>query len=205
MTSAHATAIRNSSDSTVSLVDCLKSQTEEENDDLYEIFSRVNFAFTTAVHKKDFSGNDDPLTTRLTLSVPKVNVTQLITEYKSSENQAPVYWKDSAVKNIVKLQTNYLYAEATTGSAIKETIGWKDSGGSRVLQDNTRTQKVFLSSTTGQGDPHITTIKGVNYLLPHVESVLVMYDNDELLINTEMRRFPAYATERCPVLRQSSS
>lgn len=204
LTAAQVASIKSSSDDSVFLIHCIRSHTAEANEDLFKVFSRMHWAFPTTVDKKDVHGNDDNRTTRLTMTVPKDKVLQLIIQYKASENQSAVYWDDSAIKNIVKLQTKYLYGEETDGNSIVETLAWRDTQGVQLLKDETRAEKEYMSSTTGQGDPHITTIRGVNYLLPHIESILAMYDNDELLINTEMKRFAAYAEDPNPVLQKST-
>lgn len=65
------------------------------------------------------------------------------------------------------------------------------------LQWTANARRGMMSSTytaptnaSAGGDPHITTINGETYKLLNIEMCAEMYNNDELVINTEMKTLP---------------
>lgn len=166
---------------------------------LYNVFSKINFS--SVVYEPLLSVEDNSLIFNFIFKKEDISTYMYI--YKSVDNQTETL---DDHKNIYYIQLDYIFVEPEDNN-IREFIEINVCSCDKIIINNGETYKIIArncSSPTSQGDPHITTFKGVNYLAPFDERVLEMYNNGELLIKTSMKRYAPYANSKNAMLRDST-
>lgn len=182
----------------------IETSGEKTVTNLFEVFSRN--VFTSADGLK-IDGN------KLIINYiyPKSDIKEVVRIYNADDNQEAMYYRKDGSKNITHMQSDYIFGPNNNWGPITEYVNVYCKSGEKMDKhytlNNNGTNRVKVEdfpSPLSQGDPHITTLTGINYLLPHIERTLEMYNNGEFTIYTSMAKYPQYTNHHLAAMREST-
>lgn len=182
----------------------IETATQSAADNLYEVFSRNVF-----VSAEKLVRGDKKITIEY-VYLPE-NIAEVVKIYRADDNQTAMYYRNDGSKNITHMQSDYIFGPNNNWGAITEYVNVYCKTGEVMNKHytltNNGTNRVRVEdfpSPLSQGDPHITTLTGINYLLPHIEKKLEMYNNGEFVINTTMAKYKPYENHHLAMMREST-
>jgi hypothetical protein len=199
-TEANYQTLLSSETTFVGLKHRIGASSKEKRDFLKSLFEHV--------HLRNLDGIDTEGDTTLQLDykIPKSSLTRYQYLLKQLDNDDPDELVDNELetvyRNLVFLEDQYIQATDLTHSV---TVHLDQSADKPLWQPTEQTQVVnYLSSTKIWGDPHVKTIDGHVYTLPHEEAIFTVYQSSELDVRASMQRHAPYATHSIPLLREST-
>lgn len=129
---------------------------------------------------------EDNTCLRITYKIPKSNLKKFNHCIKTEKNKDKQSCLDNKYNVLVHLQDYYVHA----GSYIEnESFEIKDYDNDETTSYVSRSVKPNVSnmySPYSMGDPHITTISGKKYDIPNILGEIIMFDDNELKITSEL-------------------
>lgn len=173
---------------------------------LYTIFKNIAWYITGSTLTSVNITYDNLHTITCVYKFKKSHISNHMYFYLSASNQTQMYNSVGVpVKNLVKFQTDYIFAQQChPGIILTETHTAIDDSTKLSINTTGSISAINFASTTAQGDPYIRTIHGLNYKLPDTIGYVKLYDNGELVINAHVKKYDAYKDHRLDVLRDAT-